>query len=317
MDAASSIDRAALQRVVAVINGKGGVGKTTLTANIGGLLAASGWRVLLVDLDSQANLGLDFGYKDTDVDDDGMELSKAIIYPTQIAQPSKNIRPGLDVLIGGPHIESAAAALVSRQSSGEPEAAQLAIANLLAPIAGEYDIVLLDCPPSNDTMQATAVAAARYVLIPVKTEKASLGGLKITASRLAKVYRVNPDIDLLGVVLFASGTQSTAVRADFIEQAIEVLGGDANTPMIFTPFVRHAEATAKALRDKGLLAHELDEKVQKAEKWWVSLRNGTPSAKVGPESAKSVADDMQAITSELVRRITEIEERESVEAQHV
>ena len=73
-----ALDRTALERVIAVINGKGGVLKTTVTANIGGMLANNGYRVLLVDLDPQGNLAEDLGYTDDDRDDTGRALAQAL-----------------------------------------------------------------------------------------------------------------------------------------------------------------------------------------------------------------------------------------------
>lgn len=297
------IDRTDLQRVIAVINGKGGVGKTTLTANIGGLLAASGWKVLLVDLDYQGNLGLDLGYAGTAIDDEGLALSKALQFPDDVAIPLKNIRPNLDVLVGGSYLEQAASVLVSHAVRGKANTARLAIATMLSKVAGDYDIVLMDCPPANETIQSAAVAAARYVLIPAKTDEGSLRGLKITADRLSSVLDLNPDLDLLGVVIFGSGASAHKVREEFTAQVVERLGGAGAEGMVFSQYLRHAEATANSARDKGLLVHELDSKVRSSPKWYDRLKKGEPYMRVGPASAGSVADSLQAITAELIERI--------------
>ena len=74
---APAIDRAALHRTIAVLNGKGGVGKTSITANLGGLFSDAGYRVLLVDLDPQGNLGNDLGYLGAGLGDGGEALSAA------------------------------------------------------------------------------------------------------------------------------------------------------------------------------------------------------------------------------------------------
>ena len=71
--------RQGLERVVAVVNGKGGVGKTTITANIGGMLAASGYRVLLVDMDPPGNLAGELGYTKSAVKDDRRALDLAVL----------------------------------------------------------------------------------------------------------------------------------------------------------------------------------------------------------------------------------------------
>ena len=316
--------RGKTERVVAIINNKGGVGKSTLTANLGGLLGHSGWRVLLVDLDHQGNLGLDYGYRDTAVDDDGKALSKAINYgeaPTPI-----NVRPNVDVLMGGSHLELIRSSITPggrRNGGADP---RLTIAEMLVAldVDSKYDIVLIDCPPSNEEIQAAAVAAARYVLIPVKTDKASLEGLILTANRLQQVIDINPTIDLLGIVLFDSTTSAVKVREVFKSQIIQSLiaddAGEAERSLaeatIFKSFVRHAEAPAARARDAGLLMHELDVQVKKEPTFLDRLRargkSETPPLKkvqIAATSAGGVADDFESITKEFVARLSAAEER--------
>ena len=86
-----------IPNTIAFANGKGGVGKTSLSANCGGLAAAGGWRVLILDLDPQGNLARDLGY---DVAD-GQDLLNALITGTE-PPLLKDVRPGLDVVPGGP-----------------------------------------------------------------------------------------------------------------------------------------------------------------------------------------------------------------------
>jgi cellulose biosynthesis protein BcsQ len=303
---AEPIDRAALTRVVAVINGKGGVGKTTLTSNIGGLLAISGYKVLLVDMDPQGNLAEDLGYSNAEYNDDGQKLAAALSFGG-VAEPVKDIRPNLDVLIGGYHLDQAAAALVAR-SAKDSDRSRLALATLLQPIAGDYDLVLIDCPPGNETLQFAAAAVARYALVPVKTDASSRKGLVDVARRLEGVIDLNPDLDLLGVVLVGTGTTAHRIQEDARALIAEALG---NADVIFTSTVRHSEATAQASREKGVLVHELDEQVRKGPTWWQSLRDGTTSERIGPRSATSVADDLQAVAAEVVQRITSKEAQEA------
>lgn len=300
-----SIDRTALSRVVAIINGKGGVGKTTLASNIGGLLAQSGYKVLLVDMDPQGNLAEDLGYSNAEYNDDGQELAKGLSFGGD-AQPVKDIRPGLDVLIGGYHLDQAAAALVAR-SAKDSDRARLALATLLQPIAGGYDLILIDCPPGNETLQTAATAVARYALVPVKTDASSRKGLVDVARRLEGVIDLNPDLDLLGVVLVGTGTTAHRIQEEARSLIAEALGRE---DIIFTSTVRHSEATAQASREKGVLVHELDAEVRKGPTWWQSLRDGTPAERIGPRSATSVADDLQAVATEVVDRITTRENQE-------
>lgn len=305
--AETQFDRSGLQQVIAVINGKGGIGKTTLTANCGGLLAESGWRVLLVDLDGQGNLGIDLGFADTDLDDDGQALGQAITFGSA-PKVLKNVRPNLDVLPGGQYVERASSALVPEiGKSGEAgRRARLSLASTLAQISDDYDIILLDCPPNSDALQSLAVAAARYILIPAKTDAASLKGLRLTERRLDQVLDINPDLDLLGVVVFASTQSATRVRAEFIEEVADLLGENTEQ-LVFQSYVVSAEATARAARKKGLLVHELDAKVRSSDapKWYEALKLGKKVESPGPSSSRTVADSLEAVTQELVARFTE------------
>lgn len=298
-----TVDREALHRVVAVINGKGGVQKTTIVANVGGLLAASGYRVLLVDLDPQGNLAEDLGYTDDpQTDDGGQALAAALAFggtPTPVAQ----VRPNLDVLVGGYHLNGAAAALTQKAGRNAAEA-QLALAEILSKVADEYDMILIDCPPGNESLQAAAVAAARWALVPVKTDQSSRKGLIDVARRLEDVVAVNPDLDLLGVVLVGVGSSAHRIRNTARQLISDVLGGDER---ILTATIRHSEATAQAARERGVLVHELDEQVRQGPQWWQIRRGEASGESAGPRTATSVADDLQSLAAEIVQRITQSE----------
>jgi len=304
---AHKLDRPALDRVIAVINGKGGVLKTTLTANIGGMLAASGYRVLLVDLDPQGNLAEDLGYTDTDRDDQGESLAKALLFGGG-AEPIRNVRPNLDVFAGGMSLDQATAGLAAKANK-DPNGAKLALAHILEPLAVNYDMILLDCPPGDETLQTAAVAAARWALVPVKTDKSSRKGLTAVAARLDAVLELNPTLDLLGVVLVDTGTSSHVIQRQAREHIATLFNADND--VAFAATVRHSEATAQATRERGLLVHELDEHVRKGPKWYEVRRGDATADALSPRTAGSVADDLQAITQEVVAKITAAENQES------
>ena len=96
-----TIDRGALGRVVAIANGKGGVGKTSLTTTLAGLAATAGYRILLIDLDPQGNAGEDLGYTGAGTGDDGAGLVAALAADTALAVTLPQARPGIDVICGG------------------------------------------------------------------------------------------------------------------------------------------------------------------------------------------------------------------------
>lgn len=298
------LDRAALERVIAVINGKGGVGKTTLTANVAGLLAKSGYKVLAVDMDPQGNLGLDLGYYGTADDDEGRALGAALLFgqpPTVL----RAVRENLDVLVGGEGLHHAQAGLAANQGrKGDPREA---LAQLLEPIAGQYDMVLIDCPPGSDALQSAAIAAARWVLVPARVDAGSQRGLEEVARRLDSVLDVNPQLDLLGVALFGVDVSATRVLESARQMVADVLG---TKDALFTATVRHSSAVAQQVRARGLLVHELDDFVRHQQPWWKILRGEATAEPAGPRTAGNVADDLHALTVELVTRLTARENEE-------
>ncbi|WP_368499970.1 ParA family protein [Herbiconiux sp. A18JL235] len=302
----NTLNRGALDRVIAVINGKGGVLKTTLCANIGGMLAHSGYRVLLVDLDPQGNLAEDLGYTDSESDDQGRALAQALMFGGGVA-PISEIRSNLDVFAGGMQLDQATAGLAARANK-DPDGAKLALAHILEPLAANYDMIILDCPPGDETLQTAAVAAARWALVPVKTDASSRKGLKAVAARLDGVLAINPSLDLLGVVLVDTGTSSHVIKREAREQIAALFNSDRD--VVFDATVRHSEATAQATRERGLLVYELDEHVRKGPKWYEVRRGDANAETLSPRTAASVADDLFAITQEVVARITTAEQQE-------
>ncbi len=182
-------------RIYAIANQKGGVGKTTTAVNLGACLAATGQRVLLVDVDPQANatscLGVDrreLTHSIYDVLLDGAMAEQAR-QPTQHAQ--------LDLIPATSGLAGAEVELVGLM------AREYRLQKALAPIREQYDYLLLDCPPSLGLLTINALTAARDgVLIPVQCEYLALEGL---GHLLKTIYMVrdnlNPQLTIVGVIL--------------------------------------------------------------------------------------------------------------------
>jgi len=294
------INRDSLTRVVAVINGKGGAGKTSVTANVAGLVANSGFRVLVVDMDPQGNLAEDFGYTGSDIDDEGQALSAALAFG-QPVRPVENVRSNLDVLIGGHHLDVAAAALAVAKDQTK---ARLSLAHVLEPIAGEYDLIFIDCPPGIEALQTAAAAAARWALVPAKSDASSRKGMLDVARRLDAVMDLNPGLDLLGVVLFGTGTNAHRIKDEARARIVETLGAE---DVVLKSTIRHSEATAQAARERGLLVYELEDEARKGPAWW-QIRRGEAEASGAPRTASGVAEDYHALAEEVVARITSAEQ---------
>lgn len=293
-----AINRAALQRTIAVLNGKGGVGKTSITANLSGLFADAGYRVLVVDLDPQGNLGNDLGYLGAGLGDGGAALLSA---GTTGAAPAvlRDVRPRLDAIVGGEALHDLAAVLQSRRMSARGGGVT-SLAAAISAAAGEYDLTFLDCPPGNDVLQAGALEAARWVLVPTKTDDSSRAGLREVARRFTDARRTNPDLALLGVALFGVNSSAKRVIAQAREALTVELGGEE---LVFNATIRHVEAAAVDARNRGQLVHELERDVHARPKWYERLRNPDLKAEPLASSAGVLAEDYQAIAEEVIGRI--------------
>ena len=177
---------------LALVNQKGGVGKTTTAVNLTAALHQAGLRVLLCDFDPQANatsgLGLEKGASAVtsyDVVINGAEAKDAVIH-TKFG----------DLIPSSAALSGAGVELVGVDSR------EYALKNALAPLKDSYDAILIDCPPSLELLTLNALCAADSMLIPVQCEYYALEGLSdlMTTMRAVK-RRLNPRIDIFGVVL--------------------------------------------------------------------------------------------------------------------
>jgi chromosome partitioning protein len=275
-----------------VSNGKGGVLKTSLAANLCGLAALSGWRVLAVDLDPQGNLASDFGVLEQS--DGGAGLLRAVAEQTPL-EPLREVRPNLDLVAGGPATAELTGLLSHAALTGQVVHGRLERA--LAPIAADYDLLVFDSPPGEALIHTLALTAAHYVLIPTQPDMASIHGLGAVFGRLLNVRdSTNPAVEVLGVVVGPVGTQSTAIVRDTRAKLVEVLG---ETIPVFDPAIRHTQAAAVHCRERGLLAHEYEAAAGAAAPWW--KRRG--SGESGPSfssAAAGLAEDYQRLAEAIL-----------------
>lgn len=306
-----------LQQAISVINGKGGTGKTSIVANLAGLFAAAEYRVLAVDMDPQGNLGRDLGYLDRS--DGGHALFAAVMAPGAPLEPLREVRPGLDVICGGELIEDLSSALTARSQRGKETAG--AVRDQLAPLASDYDVILVDCPPGNRVLQQQALSAAHYALIPTRSDEASLDGLVRVAELFTAVRSsTNPGIELLGVVLFGVGSRARRIA----EAARSAVARDLGDPsLVFATEIRHVEGPAQDCRRLGRLVHEIEAELpdaQRARLSWLRARRGKGTGKHRPDpesvaavvtlaaSAPHLAGDYQRLAEELLERLARMSE---------
>ena len=200
-------------KVVAIVNQKGGVGKTTTAVNLSASLAELGKRILVVDIDPQGNttsgLGIDTNQLENTVYQviiDRMAAEKAVI---QTEYDNLSVCPS-DIQQAGSEVE-----LV------EADKREFRLKDAIAPIRDRYDYILIDCPPSLNLLTLNAMAAADSVLVPVQCEYYALEGLSRLMQTIKQVKKgLNPGIEIAGVLLtmFDSRTNLSIMVADEVKK---------------------------------------------------------------------------------------------------
>jgi chromosome partitioning protein len=184
-----------MAHVLAIVNQKGGVGKTTTAVNLGAGLAEAGHATLVVDCDPQSNATRSLGV----IENPALTLYDALVRdePTPLTRIIVETSvPGLDLVpassgLAGAEVELVA--VIGRESR---------LRHALEPVAGAYAYVLIDCPPSLGLLSVNALAAADGVIVPVQCEYLSLEGLGLLTRTLELVRaRINPDLQLSGLVM--------------------------------------------------------------------------------------------------------------------
>jgi chromosome partitioning protein len=204
-------------RTIACANQKGGVGKTTTVVNLASLLALSGDRVLLVDLDPQGNatsgLGIERATLDRSTYDaimDGVDLAELI---------TRGTSPGVDVI---PSAIALAGAEVELANSTSRERR---LRTALTGLTERYDVIFIDCPPSLGLLTVNALTAADAVLIPLQCEYYALEGLTQLLATIDLVRdHLNPRLAIDGVVLTMADAR-TNLSADVEAEARRHLDG--------------------------------------------------------------------------------------------
>jgi len=251
-----------MAKVIALINQKGGVGKTTTAINLGAYLAAAGHSVLICDIDPQGNSTSGLGV-------DKQKL-KATLYDVLFSRAEaanvvqKAGKKSLYLLPANANLAGAEVEMVNIPNR------ELMLKAVLENQAYEY--ILIDCPPSLGLLSINALAAAGEVLIPVQAEYYALEGLSQLLATIQKVKEVlNPGLNLLGVILTMYDSRNSL--SDQVKKELEQHFGDKMFKTIVPRNVRLAEAPSfgkpiaeydkwsKGARAYKALAKEMEQKI--------------------------------------------------------
>ena len=205
-------------KVIAIVNQKGGVGKTTTAINLASCLAEKGKKVLAIDMDSQGNMSSGFG-----IDKDNLEYS---IYETLIGECNLgqsmivDVFPNLNVV---PSSKNLAGAEVEFIEIKDP---QTVLKKLVRNIRKKFDFIIIDCPPALGMLTINAMTAADTVIVPIQCEFYALEGLTQLLYTIELIKKkLNKNLEIEGVVftMFDSRTNLSQEVVDNVKENLDEL----------------------------------------------------------------------------------------------
>lgn len=198
------IRRNELARILAVTNQKGGVGKTTTVVNLSACLAALGQRVLMIDLDPQGNGTTGCGIIKREALPTVYQL---LIGRSTLAQARLKTDFGFDILPANRELAGAEVDLIDMAGR------EYRLRDALAPALGDYDFILMDCPPALNMLTVNGLAAADAVMIPMQCEYYALEGLTDLVATLKKVRaHLNARLEIEGLLRTMFDPRSTLTQ---------------------------------------------------------------------------------------------------------
>ncbi|RMF30318.1 MAG: ParA family protein [Bacteroidetes bacterium] len=214
--------------IISLLNHKGGVGKTTSAINIGAGLVELGKKVLLIDLDPQANLTVALG-----VPRQRNTIYEAIRGESELHPYT--VKPNMDVVMSTLDLSGAEMELINEAGR------EFILRELFEPVREDYDYIIIDCPPSLGLLTLNALTSSDYVYIPLQTEFLALQGLAKIKQVIDKVkFRLNKKLEIGGVI--ATMYDSRKVLNRDVVETIKKYFGDK----VFDTLIRDNVALAEA-----------------------------------------------------------------------
>jgi chromosome partitioning protein len=206
-------------RTIAVLNQKGGVGKTTTVVNVAAALADRGFRVLAIDLDPQAHLTVHLGI---DAEQKDCGIYKVLTGDASIEEAVVQVRPNLRLLGAGIDLVGAEAELVGEVGR------EIILRQALEPMKDKFDYVLIDCPPSLGLLTLNALSASTEVVIPIQPHFLALQGFSRLLQTVALVQsRINPALRV-SAILMCMFDARTSLSSEVREDIEKFLSGSRN-----------------------------------------------------------------------------------------
>lgn len=228
--------------VIAVINNKGGVGKSTTVCSLASLLEMAGRKVLVIDADPQGNTSQVFRVYNTNMEGEVYDLFFGDTPVQDLVRMSSN--SNVNVISAGSKHWKTLENLSKLADDDNRDLVTTILRNRLKSIRNEYDFIIIDNSPTRGLLADNVLAASDYVLTPVQVEGFSYEGLKIVLSDIARIKEtINPDLTFLGA-LFVMASPRTNLFKSVYQQFIDRLGEDAiKQPIRNDKTVREANTT--------------------------------------------------------------------------
>lgn len=248
-----------MSTTIAIANQKGGVGKTCTTLNLGVGLVQRGGRVLLIDLDPQANLTMSLGW--TNPDEQATTIS-TLLYKTtkeQALEPSEGILrhpEGVDLIPASIQLSGYKASLLGEFGR------ESVLRQYIDSVRPLYDYILIDCQPSLNILTVNALAAADSVLIPTQPQYFSTAGLQMLFQTIHRVQRkLNPELRIEGVLVTMMDRRPLFSR-DLVEKLRENYG--EYIKVFDTEIPTSIRVTESSAKGKSIYAYDPDGKAAQA-----------------------------------------------------
>ena len=227
-----------MKEVIAIVNRRGGVGKTATAHAIGAGLTLRGYKVLFIDLDSQCNLTFDLGATTAPL------TSMEVLSGTATAKEAIQHAEGGDIIPASPSLAVADTAL---EGTGKEHR----LAEAIEPIKGNYDYIVIDTPPALGVLTINALTACNSAIIPAQAEVHSLQGIGLLYEAIQAVQKyTNPKLKIKGILI--TRYRGRAILSKDMKENLEATAQQLKTKVFKTPIreciaVAEAQASQKAI----------------------------------------------------------------------